>query len=356
MNKKIISLLLVGSISISMVGCKGHFRFDKFSKKNKNTQTETNIGNNDNNQFNWNNNNNNQFNTNTSEVNRAYEYYKSEFTKYEDNEKKYEYDTTGIGFTQYVTDVRIISKGNEQGMADFLALEYKEATNNKKVMDSNGFTTVDYFYKISYNGQVVIEIRNGNLITFDTGDEEFKNNVLAMVSQGSDRTTSDKGNNTLKNDNTKNETEKTYTCKECGKKYKKKNSDATEPTKYCSSECYTESRMAQRNKDAKTTTKTYYCKDCGTKISKNQYNSWKRCPSCARTHDKEQQKEYICKYCGKGYTSDEAKANRAPSGFCSEICAVNWEGKQHENWENHHSYDSNGRLIPCKDHCGDGCE
>ena len=354
MNKKIISLLLVGSMSISMVGCKGHFRFDKFSKKDKNEKIETNIENNNNNQFNWGD-NNTQTN---SKVSEAYEYYKSEFTKYEDTEKKYEYDTTGIGFTQYITDERIISKGNEQGMADFLALEYKEATNNKKVMDSNGFTTVDYFYKISYNGKIIVEVRNGNLITFDTGDEEFKNNELAMLSQGDERTTSDKGNNTLNNNNsTKNTTnnDKTYTCKECGKKYKKKNSDANEPTKYCSSECYTESRMKQRNKDAKTT-KTYYCKDCGTKISKSQYNSWKRCSSCARTHDKEQKKEYTCKYCGKGYTSDEAKANNAPEGFCSEICAVNWEGQQHENWEAHHGYDSNGRLIPCKDRCGDGCE
>ena len=117
-----------------------------------------------------------------------------------------------------------------------------------------------------------------------------------------------------------------------------------------------ETKKEKKEEDTTPKEQKYYCVDCGTEIDKSQYNNHDgRCSSCARTHDKESKPEYICEYCGKAYTLDESDAWE-PYSFCSKECSMEWEEKQHEDFENHHSYDENGNMIPCTDDCGDGCD
>ena len=95
MNKnKVISLLLIGCMAMPMTGC-GHFNFNIFKDKDKNTKTELPELNNGTN--NW-----NQNQQSNSRIDQAYEYYKSQLTPYEDENTKYEKDDTGIGMTLYL--------------------------------------------------------------------------------------------------------------------------------------------------------------------------------------------------------------------------------------------------------------
>ena len=341
MNKnKVISLLLIGCMAMPMTGC-GHFNFNIFKDKDKNTKTELPELNNG--IDNW-----NQDQQSNSRVDQAYEYYKSQLTPYEDENTKYEKDGTGIGMTLYLANSAAISPGNEQKLAEGILDLIKESNNNRKIMDMNGYTDVQFFHKIIYNGKVIIEERNGQLITFDTGNSDFDNAVLALLNKGTDNLTSDnkesnesikKKDNTFKKQTEKKQEEKTLKCNNCGKSYKKSQSDAAKPDKYCSSECNTEADRLQRKKEEEEaekreqTKKKYYCKDCGTEISKSQYNNHGgRCSSCARTHDKESKPEYICNYCGKAYTLDESDA-WDPYSFCSKACSMEWEEQQYKAWE-----------------------
>lgn len=348
MNKKLVSMVLIGGLSATLLtGCsKSDNKVKLFNIKiNGKERSLFGFGGDE----------------SSESVNKAYDFFKESVSQYENSTKKYTKDVTGIGFTQEFTEIEREAYShdyNKENILSYIRIAGEQSETNKKTMEGYGINDVDFYFKLVCGDDVIIEVRNGVLKQLNLGNDTLENEIINEL-----------------NGTTIEKEEASKTCQYCGKEYKPSKSDAVESDKYCSSECYTEVRMMERNKDAKTETKKENkketkkkstkktCKYCGKKYDPKTSNAWENDKFCSKicAVDYEEQQEaskprkykYYCAYCGKGYRPDEVNA---PEGFCSELCAVNWEGQQHENWEKHHSYDSNGRVIPCEDHCGDGCE
>ena len=204
--------------------------------------------------------------------------------------------------------------------------------------------------KLTYDYVITTIMVGDKILTNEDDMKAFMDELIDAYNNGT-------SNNSVKKDENENKKEEpkkeTNDDKKDNKETKKDNNVKKEESKEDTTKKSDENK---KEKEEPKKTEKYYCKDCGREIDKDQYNDWQRCPDCARTWDKENNKvEYYCKYCGRGYYLEDSDA-WDPQTFCSKECSMNWEGQQHEEWESHHSYDENGMLLPCDDHCGDGCE
>lgn len=388
---------MVGALCVSMTGCSFKNTLRSWLTEGDNggnnggTNTET-----------WRFNNDDDNKQYSYEVEKAYEFFKNSAKQYETDNKKFVKDENGVGFVETVTQETYDSfRVNKESVKTLVSDMVDVSKNVKEQLDSIQ-CNVDMFYKVIIDGEVKIEIRNGQIIKFDLGDTSLEQQIKDELMNGNSGNSTTNNNNAIsgekestteekkeeksltcyycgksykksnsgattkskycssncekKHKESQNKKEKSLTCKQCGKSYKKSKSDAAEPNKYCSSGCYTDAAMLEKKRkeeEADKKAKRYYCIDCGTEIDKEQYNNWQRCSYCAKVYDnKTKEDTHHCLYCGKCFNPSESGSE----DFCSEICAVNYEGEQFEEWESHHGYDENGRLIPCQDHCGDGCD
>ena len=335
--KKFTSMLVVSALCVSMTGCS--FK-DSLRSWLMEDEEKTESVNNDSWTFDSNNNSQEQY---SEDVEKAYEFFKDSAEQYEESNKKFVKDENGIGFVETITqDVYDRVRVNKEGLKEFLSDMVYVTKDAKEQLDSANLQA-DMFYKVVINetNEVKIEIRNGQVTKFDLGNETLEEQIKEELMNGDNGDSATNSNNTIDSNKEEKKVEKP--------KQETKEEKKVEKPKQ-------ESKKEKKEEDTTPKEQKYYCVDCGTEIDKSQYNNHDgRCSSCARTHDKESKPEYICEYCGKAYTLDESDAWE-PYDFCSKECSMEWEEKQHEDFENHHSYDENGNMIPCTDDCGDGCD
>lgn len=254
MNKKLVSLVLVGGLSATLLtGCKSDNKAKLFNIKiNGKERSLFEFGGDE----------------SSESVNKAYDFFKESVSQYENDTKKYTKDATGIGFTQEFTEIEKEAYShdyNKENILSYIQIAGEQSEANKKIMESYNINDVDFYFKLVCGDDVIIEVRNGVLKQLNLGNDTLENEIINELN-----------GTTIEEEKEKEEASKT--CQYCGKEYKPSKSDATEPNKYCSSECYTEVRMMERNKDAKTETKKETkkkstkktCKYCGKNMTQKQ--------------------------------------------------------------------------------------
>lgn len=113
-------------------------------------------------------------------------------------------------------------------------------------------------------------------------------------------------------------------CEVCGDPYIVDSQFATQ-SRHCSQEC----RTAALNYVLRANGENKTCKVCGTRFYVPRYRvqTAKFCSKECANHGQYEQKEYVCKYCGRTYKKSKSRWKRS-SSFCSKRCYNAWLGEK----------------------------
>lgn len=198
-------------------------------------------------------------------------------------------------------------------------------------------------YRMSFLTGTLVEQElcyNGTTLT-ETNDEAHNGILQLIVTQIIDN------GGYATNDN--NQSESTLKCKHCGKDYKKSESDASNPDKYCSSGCNTEANMLEKKaKEEKAQDKEQKtCKWCNRNKLPSGAGDNDKCSECQQEYW-----NYVCSDCGKDLSLNEYWSTAGQEGFCASCYEKYKQATSHsnENETEHKTYycDRCGKDITFK--------